>query len=139
MQEAEQGCDELEDDEECQSRPKLPAEQGPPPLTAGALTYQFPSAAHSAWSQRLHAGPSHAHGKAQPPSPPAREPGPSKQVWPAQLQPRLAGFLLPGASDVHTAEVRCGTCCFFLYALLRACSANDAAGDTGQQAELRPG
>ena len=74
---------------------------------AGALTYPFPSRADSAWSQRLHAGPANALGKAQLPSPPARACAPCEVVWPAQLQPYLSRFLLPQDTDVHTVEVRC--------------------------------
>ena len=43
--------------------------------------------------------------------PPAHACEPPKQVWPAQLQPSLARFLLTEASGVHAAEVRCGMCC----------------------------
>lgn len=109
VQEVKQACDELEDgEEECQSRPKLPAEHGLPPITAGALTYPFPTAAHSAWSQRPRAGPGYACGVAELPLPPAHAFEPPKQVWPAQLQPSLARFLLTEASNEHAAEVRCG-------------------------------
>ena len=112
VQEAKQACDEVEDgEEECQSRPKLLTERGLPPITAGALTYPFPTAAHSAWSQRLRAAPGSTYGRAELPMPPAHACVPPTQVWPALLQPSLARFLLTKASDVHAAEVRCGICC----------------------------